>query len=76
MTITWREREHSAIDNKVMEDQNSLDSLRGYGLLKFFKMPNMKANTRLLDILIHYWSVEDDAFMIDHMPLRIEIEDI
>lgn len=52
MTITWREREHTTIDNEVMNDQNSLDTLRGYGLLKFFKMPNMKANAGLLKILI------------------------
>ena len=72
----WRESEHSAIDNQVMEDQNTLYALRGCGLLKFFKMPNMKENTRLLELLIHYLSAEDDAFMIDHMPLRINIEDI
>ena len=30
----------------------------------------------MIEILIHYWSAEDDAFMIDQMPLRIEIEDI
>ena len=76
MTITWREREHSAIDNHVMEDKNALDALRGYGSLKKFKIPNIKDNTRLLELLIHYWSAEDDALMIDQMPLRIEIEDI
>ena len=59
-----------------MNDQIALDALRGCGLLKIFKMPNMKANTCLLELLIHYWSVEDDAFMIDQMPLRIEVEDI
>lgn len=59
-----------------MEDQNALDSLRGCGLLKFFKMPNMKENTRLLELLILYWSAEEDVFVIDQMPLRIEIEDI
>ena len=47
-----------------------LDSLRGCGLLKIFKMPNMKANTRLLEMLIHYWDREEDAFIIDQMPLR------
>ena len=65
MTITWREREHTTIDNEVMNDQNALDALRGCGLLKFFKMLNMKSNTCLLELLIHYWSVEDGAFMID-----------
>lgn len=74
MTITWHEREHSAIDNQVMEDQNALDALRGCDLLKFFKVPNMKVNTRLLELLIHYWSAKDDAFVIDQMLLRIKIE--
>ena len=76
ITITWREREHTTIDNEVMNDQKALDALRGCGLLKFFKMPNMKAKTCLLEMLIHYWSIEDDAFMINQMPLRIEVEDI
>lgn len=74
MTVTWREREHTTIGNKVMNNQNALDALRGCGLLKFFKMLNMKANTCLLKSLIHYCSVEDDAFMIDQMPLWIKVE--
>lgn len=76
MTITWREREYATVDDEVMNDQQALDALRGCGLLKFFKMPNMRENTHLLEMLIHYWNVEDDSFMIDQMPLRIEIEDI
>jgi hypothetical protein len=36
----------------------------------------MKANTRCLRCSLITWSVEDDAFMIDQMPLRIEVEDI
>ena len=76
MSITLCEIEHSAIDNQVMEDKNELDSLQGCGLLKFFKMLNMKSNTRLLEILVHYWSEKEDAFVIDQMPMRIEIEDI
>jgi len=76
MTITWREREHAAVDNEVMNDLEALDALRGCGLLKFFKLPNMKANTRLLERLIDYWNVDEEAFMIDQMPLRIEVEEI
>lgn len=59
-----------------MNDPNALDALRGCGLIKFFKMPNMKANTRLLEMLIHYWSIEDDSFMIDQIPLKVEVKDI
>ena len=76
MPITWREREHAAVDNEAMNDPEALDALQGCGLLKFFKLPNMKANVRLLEMLIDYWDVEEEAFMIDHMPLRVEVEDI
>jgi len=76
MPATWREREHALVDDEVMNDLNALDALRGCGLLKFFKMPNMKANTHLLEMLIHYWSIEDDSFMINQIPLKIQVEDI
>ena len=65
MPITWREREHAAVDNEVMNSPEALDALWGCGLLKFFKLPNMKVNTRLLEMLINYWDVEEEAFMID-----------
>lgn len=39
-------------------------------------MPNMKENSRLIKILFHYWNIDDDSFMVDQMPLKIEIEDI
>lgn len=76
MTITWREREHAAVDNEVMNDPEALDALHGCGLLKFFKLLNMKANTRLVEMLIDYWDTEEEAFMMDQMPLRVEVEDI
>ena len=76
MTISWREREHSAIDNEVMQDQVSLNILRNCRLLNFFKIPNMKSNVWLLEMLVNYWELEEDYFIIDQMPIRIEVEDI
>ena len=76
MHVTWREREHTVADNEVMNSPEALDALQGCGLLKFFKLPNMKANTRLLELLIDYWDVEEEAFMIDQIPLRVDVEDI
>ena len=76
MTISWREREHSAVDQEVMRDRASLNILRNCGLLKFFKMPNMKSNVWLLEILVNYWEPEEDYFIIDQMPIHIEVEDI
>ena len=76
MTISWREREHSAVDQEVMEDRTAQNVLRNCGLFKFFKMPNMKSNVRLLEMLVNYWEPDQDCFIIDQMPLRIEVEDI
>ena len=36
----------------------------------------MKSNVRLLEILVNYWEPEEDCFIIDQMPIRIEVEDI
>ena len=55
MTISWREREHIAIDQEVMQDQAAQNILWNCGLFKFFKMPNMKRNVRLLEMLVNYW---------------------
>lgn len=76
MTITWREREHTVVDEEVMNSPEALDALWRCGLLKFFKLSNIEANTRLLQMILDYWNIEEDAFMIDQMPLRIEVEDI
>ena len=76
MTISWREHEHSAIDHEVMQDRASQNILQNCGLLKFFKMPNMKSNVWLLEMLVNYWEPEEDCFIIDQMPIRIEVEDI
>ena len=65
MTISWREREHSAIDQEIMQDRASQNILWNCGLFKFFKMPNMKSNDRLLEMLINYWDPEEEYFMID-----------
>ena len=65
MPVTWREREHTAVDDEVMNSPEALDALRGCDLLKLFKLPNMKANKRLLEMLLDYWNIEEDAFMID-----------
>ena len=76
LTISWREREHSAIDQEVMQDRASQNIIRNCGLFKFFKMLNMKSNVRLLEMLVNYWEPDQDCFIIDQMPIRIEVEDI
>jgi hypothetical protein len=36
----------------------------------------MRAQVRLLQLLINYWDPETKAFNIDGKPLRIEVDDI
>ena len=36
-------------------------------IVKNFKMPNMNANTWLLEMLIHYWNPTEDDFVIDQL---------
>jgi len=36
----------------------------------------MRAQVRLLQILINYWDLKTEAFNLDGKPLRIEVDDI
>ena len=62
MVIEWREREHSDDDDIILGDPGAINALRQCGLLKFFKVPNMKAQKQLLRMLIEYWDPIDESF--------------
>jgi hypothetical protein len=36
----------------------------------------MRAQVRLLQMLVNYWDLEIEAFNLDGQPLRIEVDDI
>jgi hypothetical protein len=36
----------------------------------------MRAQVRLLEILVGYWDPDSERFILDGQPLRIEVEDI
>ena len=36
----------------------------------------MKSNVCFIQMLVDHWELEEDCFIIDQMPLRIEVEDI
>jgi hypothetical protein len=36
----------------------------------------MRAQVRLLDMLVGYWDPESESFNLNGKPLRIEVEDI
>ena len=65
MVVEWREREHGDDDDAILSDPGAINALRQCGLLKFFKVPNMKAQKQLLRKLIEYWDPVDESFTLD-----------
>jgi hypothetical protein len=55
MVLEWREREHEEYDAIVGNHPATIVTLRDYGLLKFFRIPGMRAQVRLLEYLVHMW---------------------
>lgn len=43
MVIEWREREHGDDDDAILSDPRVINALLQCGILKFFRVPNMKA---------------------------------
>ena len=76
MVVEWREREHSDDDDLILVDPGAINALKQCGLLKFFKVPNMKAQKQLLRKLIEYWDPVDESFTLDEDPLHLEVDDI
>ena len=76
MVIEWREREHGDNDDAILNDPGAINALRNCGILKLFKVPNMKAQKQLLRKLIEYWDPIDESFTLDEDPLHLEVDDI
>jgi hypothetical protein len=45
-------------------------------LYKFWALKGMRAQVRLLELLVDYWDPDSESFNLDGQPLRIEVEDI
>ena len=53
-----------------------LASLRGYGLLKFFRAPSMLSHARLLKYILRTWNPEQHHFEVEPHIVSVEVEDI
>jgi hypothetical protein len=53
MVLEWREREHEDENNATENHPATLAALRNCGLLKFFRIPGMRAQVRLLEHIVH-----------------------
>ena len=74
--MEWREREHEEVDAAVDQDIVAQAVLKRCGLYKFWTLKGMRAQVRLLELLVGYWDRDRERFILDGQPLRIEVEDI
>jgi hypothetical protein len=76
MVLEWREREHEEVDAAVDQDPVAQAALKRCGLYSFWALKGMRAQVRLLEMLVGYWDPYRESFILDGQPLRIEVEDI
>jgi hypothetical protein len=76
MMLEWRERKHEEVDSPVDRDSGAQMALNRCGLYKFWVLKGMRAQVRLLEMLVGYWDPDSESFNLDGKPLRIEVEDI
>jgi hypothetical protein len=76
MVLEWPEREHEE-DNAMVENHPpTIASLRDCGLFKYFRIPGMRAQVKLLEYLVHMWDPDQQVFHVGAHTLSIDIEDI
>jgi hypothetical protein len=75
MVIEWREREHEEVDAEIERDERAQQALKQGGLYKFWALKGMRAQVRLLQLLVNYWDLEIESFNLNEKPLRIEVDD-
>jgi hypothetical protein len=74
--LEWREREHEEDDSIVGNDPGTVATLQDCGLLKFFRIPGMRAQLRLLEYLVHMRDVDQQLFHVGVHMLTLDIKDI
>jgi hypothetical protein len=76
MVLQWREREHEEVYTSMERDAGAQQDLTRCGLYKFWALKGMRAQVRLLQMVVNYWDPKTMAFKLDGQPLRIEVNDI
>ena len=72
----WKEREHETSNIQAANDPPTIEALRNCILLKYFRVPSMKAHIRLLEYIISMWDPNQEHFVVGVHIFPIEIEDI
>jgi hypothetical protein len=76
MVLEWREREHKDDNANTKNHPLTIAALRNCGLLKYFRIPGMRAQVRLLEYLVWMWDPNQQVFNVGAHTLMIDIEDI
>jgi hypothetical protein len=76
MVLEWHEREHEEDDAIVENNPGTIVTLRDCGLPKFFQIPGMRAQVRLLEYLVHMWDVDQQVFHVGVHTLSLDIKDV
>jgi hypothetical protein len=76
MVLEWQEREHEEDNANVENHPPTIVALRECGLLKYFCVPGMSAQVRLLEYLVRMWDPDQQVFIVGAHTLTIDIEDI
>ena len=54
MVLEWHERVHEEVDDAVQGDMADQKALRACGLYKFWRLGSLRAQPRLLQMLVDY----------------------
>jgi hypothetical protein len=76
MVLEWREREHEDDNDTAKNHPQTIATLRDCGLLKYFRIPGMRAQVRLLEHLVRMWDPDQQVLNVGSHTLMIDIEDI
>jgi hypothetical protein len=76
MVLEWREREHEEDNANDKNHPPTIAALRDCGLLKYFHIPGMRAQVRLLEYLVHMRDPDQQVFNVGAQTLSIDIKDI
>ena len=74
--VIWKERQHELDDLHVGNDPMTVTALHECGLLKFFRIPGMRAYVCLLEHMIHMWDPYQQHFVVGTLNLTIVVEGI
>jgi hypothetical protein len=76
MVLEWHERENEEDNSISVNHPPTNATLRNCGLLKYFHIPGMRAQIRLLEYLVHMWDPDHQLFHVGVHTLSLYIEDI